>query len=485
MNRQEQEFKDKLNEEIQIPKAVKNKADEAFQTIKSSKSKARDTRSIRKKILVAAGSVAAVFAAFFVFGMANPVMASQLPIIGHIFEQIQDNYSYPGDFSSVAEKLGGNSNENPDGKTALADDKEAATDPATDQATNQASNRAADSSQKETDLTTPARYSQTADGVTMTLSELYCNDQALYMTLELTSEKAFPVSDIFARSENNQPIISFLTSEKYSFNEEAQEQLYYLEGKFVDDYTYAGIIRIDYKLAAKVVSDESLQEYNDAYEAAEAAGKDPMKEDIQLDVQNLEIPDNFKLNLDIKKIITDKANPDVWDSGYTGDELAAMSDEEWKSVMKQQPAEWNQFPNEHENIWWNGSWNFDLDINVDRSRTKVIEINNENENGLGIASVEITPFELKVNQLNEGTTKAADTFPVVLDASGKMLPYGNSSNVTDYAVYGADISKLDIYLCDYIEYMDEIKGHKTEDNFKQILDERAIYHTTVETGITQ
>lgn len=489
MNRQEQEFKDKLNEEIQIPKAVKNKADEAFQTIKSSKSKARDTRSIRKKILVAAGSVAAVFAAFFVFGMANPVMASQLPIIGHIFEQIQDNYSYPGDFSSVAEKLAGNSNENPDGKTALADDKEAATDQASDQATDQtsdlATNQAADSSQKEKDLTTPARYSQTADGVTMTLSELYCNDQALYMTLELTSEKAFPVSDIFARSENNQPIISFLTSEKYSFNEEAQEQLYYLEGKFVDDYTYAGIIRIDYKLAAKVVSDESLQEYNDAYEAAEAAGKDPMKEDIQLDVQNLEIPDNFKLNLDIKKIITDKANPDVWDSGYTGDELAAMSDEEWKSVMKQQPAEWNQFPNEHENIWWNGSWNFDLDINVDGSRTKVIEINNENENGLGIASVEITPFELKVNQLNEGTTKAADTFPVVLDASGKMLPYGNSSNVTDYAVYGADISKLDIYLCDYIEYMDEIKGHKTEDNFKQILDERAIYHTTVETGITQ
>ena len=109
MNRQEQEFKDKLNEEIQIPKAVKNKADEAFQTIKSSSSKARDTRSIRKKILVAAGSVAAVFAAFFVFGMANPGMASQLPIIGHIFEQIQDNYSYPGDFSSVAEKLGGNS----------------------------------------------------------------------------------------------------------------------------------------------------------------------------------------------------------------------------------------------------------------------------------------------------------------------------------------------------------------------------------------
>lgn len=494
MNRQEQEFKDKLNEEIQIPKAVKNKADEAFQTIKSSKSKARDTRSIRKKILVAGGSVAAVFAAFFVFGMANPVMASQLPIIGHIFEQIQENYSYPGDFSSVAETLGGNSKENPDGQTAVADDKEAAADQANgnEEAGNQvnnkeeAGNQADDASkQKETELANSTLYSKTVDGVTMTLSELYCNDQALYMTLELTSEKAFPVSEIFADSETNQPIISFLTSEKYSFNEQAQEQLYYLEGKFVDDYTYAGIIRIDYKQAAKVVSDEALQEYNDAYQAAEAAGKDPMKEDIQLDVQNLEIPDNFKLNLDIKKIITDKANPDVWDSGYTEDEMVAMSDEEWKSVMNQQPAEWNQFPNEHQNIWWNGSWNFDLDINVDRSRTNVIEINTENENGVGIKSVEITPFELKVNQLNEGSTKAADTFPVVLDASGKMLPYGNSSYVTDYAVYGADISKLDIYLCDYIEYMDEIKGHKTEDNFKQILDERAIYHTTVETGITQ
>lgn len=319
----------------------------------------------------------------------------------------------------------------------------------------------------------------------MTLSELYCNDQALYMTLELTSEKAFPVSEIFTDSENNQPNIGFLTSEKYSFNDKSQDQLYYLEGKFVDDYTYAGIIRIDYKQASKVVSDEALQEYNTAYQAAEAEGRDPMKEDIQLDVQNLDVPDNFKLNLDIQKIIAYKANPDVWDSGYTGDELEAMSDEEWKNVMKQQPADWNQFPNDHENIWWDGSWNFDLDINVDRSRTKMIEINTENENGVGIASVEITPFELKVNQLNEGSTKTADTFPVVLDANGKMLPYGNSGYVTDYAVRGVDISKIDIYLCDYIEYMDEIKGHKTEDNFKQILDEKAVYHTTVETGITQ
>lgn len=472
MNRQEQEFKDKLNEEIKIPKVVKNKADDAFQTIKSSsKSQARDTRGIRKKILVAAGSAAAVFAAFFVFGMANPVMASQLPIIGHIFEQIQENYSYPGDFSSVAETLGEKEQETPDGAAVSADENGAAADQA--------------DAKKETELTKPASYSQTVDGVTMTLSELYCNDQALYMTLELTSEKAFPVSEIFTDSENNQPNIGFLTSEKYSFNDKSQDQLYYLEGKFVDDYTYAGIIRIDYKQASKVVSDEALQEYNTAYQAAEAEGRDPMKEDIQLDVQNLDVPDNFKLNLDIQKIIAYKANPDVWDSGYTGDELEAMSDEEWKNVMKQQPADWNQFPNDHENIWWDGSWNFDLDINVDRSRTKMIEINTENENGVGIASVEITPFELKVNQLNEGSTKTADTFPVVLDANGKMLPYGNSGYVTDYAVRGVDISKIDIYLCDYIEYMDEIKGHKTEDNFKQILDEKAVYHTTVETGITQ
>lgn len=474
MSRQEQEFKDKLNEDIKIPKVVQNKADDAFRTIKSSsRSKAGNSRSFQKKILVAAGSIAAVFAAFFVFGMANPVMASQLPIIGHIFEQMQENYSYPGDFNSVAETLGGNTQENQAGEVDSKEEKGAA------------ANQADASLQEETNLTEPNRYSQTADGVTMTLSELYCNDQALYMTLELTSEKAFPVSEIFADSETNQPNISFLTSEKYSFSENPQDQLYYLEGKFVDDYTYAGIIRIDYKLASRVVSDEALKEYNTAYQAAEAEGRDPLKEDIELDVQNLEVPDNFKLNLDIQKIIASKANPDVWDSGYTGDELAAMSDEEWRNVMKQQPAEWNQFPNEHENIWWNGSWNFDLDINVDRSRTNVIEINTENENGVGIKSVEITPFELKVNQLNEGSTKAADTFPVVLDANGKMLPYGNSSNVTDYAVHGVDISKIDIYLCDYIEYMDEIKGHKTEDNFKQILDERAVYHTTVETGITQ
>ena len=51
-----------------------------------------------------------------------------------------------------------------------------------------------------------------------------------------------------------------------------------------------------------------------------------------------------------------------------------------------------------------------------------------------------------------------------------------------------DASKVDIYICDYIEYMDELKGYwwstdykekAKEKTFKQLLDERCLYHKEV------
>lgn len=52
---------------------------------------------------------------------------------------------------------------------------------------------------------------------------------------------------------------------------------------------------------------------------------------------------------------------------------------------------------------------------------------------------------------------------VALDANGNKLPYNDSvGNCNIFAIQDRDISTVDIYILDYIQYMDELKG---EDNY--------------------
>ena len=65
-----------------------------------------------------------------------------------------------------------------------------------------------------------------------------------------------------------------------------------------------------------------------------------------------------------------------------------------------------------------------------------------------------------------------------------IMPYGGVSNSNNtYAIQDRDVSTVYIYLCDYYEYMDELKGYYWSDDyeekaktktFKQLLDERAV-----------
>lgn len=105
---------------------------------------------------------------------------------------------------------------------------------------------------------------------------------------------------------------------------------------------------------------------------------------------------------------------------------------------------------------------------------------------MGIASVEKTPFELKLNEVypDEGY----DYFPVALDANGELLTTGMEGSVNILAIQDRDVSTVYVYICDYDEYMDEIKGYyysddyeqkKAEKSYKELLDERAVYATEV------
>lgn len=59
-----------------------------------------------------------------------------------------------------------------------------------------------------------------------------------------------------------------------------------------------------------------------------------------------------------------------------------MAEEEWRNIMNQMPAEYQQHPNPYENFWYEGAWEFEIPITIDTSQTTTIEINETNEEGM-------------------------------------------------------------------------------------------------------
>ena len=136
---------------------------------------------------------------------------------------------------------------------------------------------------------------------------------------------------------------------------------------------------------------------------------------------------------------------------------------------------------------YEGEWNFEFDVSLDTSRTQTVELNDTNAEGLGISKVEKTPYEITAQMIIPSDKLNYDYFLVILDKDGELLDYQGSYADT-YQLYGRDTGTVYIYICDYIQYMDEIKGYywspdyeekKKTKTYKQYLDEKSLYHTEV------
>ena len=112
---------------------------------------------------------------------------------------------------------------------------------------------------------------------------------------------------------------------------------------------------------------------------------------------------------------------------------------------------------------------------MDKDGAQVVTVDEMNETGAGLYQIVKTRFEITVEEKCSEERTRSGVFMVVLDADGEMLPYGGSSYADTYAINGRDVSKVYVYVCDYVEYMDDIKGHRKDADFKQILEERALY----------
>ena len=464
LNNNEMDFQEKLQKDTEIPVIVHERINQAYRMIENDtamqKKTPKDPYHWMKSGGRIAGGMAAVLAVGFVFCAINPVMAKNIPVVGGLFEILQDNVSFFGDFSDHATTL-----EAVDGTKTDSSETDGAK---TDHTNND------------------AIYTKTADGLTITCSEVYANSQAIYVTMQFKSDKPFPETETGA--ESGTPVIDLDMTGGVDFNSEASPVIDgQVEGKFLDDNTYACIFRYDLAEAAK-----DYTEYNEKYNEMTQQVMDEMgitqaDLDDQTDegyalleefinkvserggayqkyIKDIEIPDTFNLHLDITKV------------------RGLEADYEWSE------ADEEKYGTDAGYYKYEGDWNFDIPVTVDDSQTEVLELNDTNEAGIGLRSVIRTPYELTVNELYEDGSDS-DCFMVALDANGNKLPYNDSAgNCNNFTIQDRDISTVDIYILDYTQYMDELKGPDNYNNnenkpegqkWSDLLDQYAKYHKTL------
>ena len=501
---------------------------------KKSAGEAKSHKKFKAVYKTALGLTAAA-AVFSTVCITNPAFAENIPLVGNVFKQLGNSLGFYGDYSKYAKQLTESTEDtqpaDSDGSQAGSSNSQNAQ--AEDQNTTE--NHNADKTKDN------ESYSKTVDGTTVTLSEVYCNEMALYLSMTIHTEDRFP--DTFITSDGKPNIkLSENSTVKYDYMD-GKSNLFnaYLDGKMLDDNTYAGVLRIP-------VEDMTVDEagWTKFYEVRNAffkeKGIDVDSEDFSFDklaqtlgmdeysdeklpqvggpaisdyVKDIKVPDRFAMELDLKDIVgtlpedqdtTPDIPQDLWDEydqkmaehGISTDDADYESlTEEQKDLEHQFFTEmWNEYferypeaneGNNRYNSWTlKGEWKFNVDVEKNTSDTVKKDVNVVDENGDGVLSITKTPFEITM-KIQDPEIKY---FAVMLDANGDIMPYGGvaNSNADTYAIQDRDVSTVYIYLCDYYEYMDELKGYYWSDDyeekaktktFKQLLDERAVAGTEV------
>ena len=476
-------------------------------------------------------AAAAVFSAVCI---TNPAFAENIPLVGNVFKQLGNSLGFYGDYSKYAKQL---TDSTEDARSADADGSQEGSNNSQNVQAEDQNTTENDNSDKTKDNES---YSKTVDGTTVTLSEVYCNELAMYLSMTIHTEDKFP--DTFIRFDGKPDIkLSENSTVKYDYMDEKSNLFNaYLDGKMLDDNTYAGVLRIP--VEDMTVDDAGWTKFYEVRNAFfKEKGIDVDSEDFSFDklaqtlgmdeysdenlpqvggpaisdyVKDIKVPDRFTMELDLKDIVgtlpddqdttpdipqdlRDEYNQKMAEHGISTDDADYESlTEEQKDLEHQFFTEmWNEYferypeaieGNNRYNSWTlKGDWKFNVDVEKNTSDTVKKDVNVVDENGDGVLSITKTPFEITMKMQDP----EAKYFAVMLDANGDIMPYGGVSNSNNtYAIQDRDISTVYIYLCDYYEYMDELKGYYWSDDyeekaktrtFKQLLDERAVAGTEV------
>ena len=333
----------------------------------------------RKRNFVRWGSAAAAVAFVTLFCFTNPVLAAKIPLIGHIFEQVQDEQRYSGNFDEVAQPLTDNN-------------------------------------------------SKTSEGITITLSEIYSNKEAMYFTAMVESEEPFPEEVKESNMLEGYDIgyhMYLLAEQEFDFMTAPESYEPYdwpgdefewtpldLKGEYVDEHTFAGACRIDFSLY-------------------------PMG--------TFDVPDTFNWKMKVSKI-------DILDD-YAKE----------------------------------GSWEFDTNVTTDGTEPEVIQVNESAPNGSVITTVTKTPYEVRVDfafdesKVQPGYEAYDSIQSVMLDADGKRIV----DKVGLFPVQGYNLSQINVYYFatpteeEYMKVEEKFYDESFQDELQSYLEEISIQKTVI------
>ena len=165
--------------------------------------------------VVAAAAAAAVIG-IGGLGYVNPVLAAKIPLIGKIFEKVEDDVTYSGDYTDKGTVL---TNEDHAGNLDTSD------------------------------------YSVSDQGITLTASEVYCDGYSIFLTVNIEEEDAdfthIPEHYTGMNVTDNRTAAGFYIGGTWSVDGNSPETLKNtFEGEVIDNHTFAGMLKMD--LAEKV-----------------------------------------------------------------------------------------------------------------------------------------------------------------------------------------------------------------------------------------
>lgn len=169
--------------EMAMDNAVDMGVERAYKELKQKKS---------KKIKIAASVVAACLSLIFILGIANPAAASKVPIVGGVFKAIEKNLWFPGEYSKYATEVNKNT-----------------------------SNK----------------------GINITLTEILCDGQELYVTYMVKSKEPFKNTSKSDKPLDVNQLITYEDYKKVSFSDKELDDtgIAGLEGRFIDKNTFIGM----------------------------------------------------------------------------------------------------------------------------------------------------------------------------------------------------------------------------------------------------
>ncbi|MBD5547586.1 MAG: DUF4179 domain-containing protein [Lachnospiraceae bacterium] len=175
---------------------------------KARKGKMKKLNKIGKSV---AAAVAAAIIGIGGLGYFNPVLAAKIPLIGRIFEKIEDDITYSGDYADKGDVL---TNEDSEGNLDTQE------------------------------------YSTSDKGITLTASEVYCDGYSVFLTVNIKEDDAefthIPEHYTGMHVADSQTAAGFYINGTWSVDGNSSEWLENnFEGEVIDDHTFVGMMKIN------------------------------------------------------------------------------------------------------------------------------------------------------------------------------------------------------------------------------------------------